>query len=98
LTQPRPRGNVRTMARKAKASEGPRFEQLIDRLEEIVEQLESNELSLEEAIDAYQEGVEIAKDGHERLAAAERRIEELTRSGDKKTVDPEEVLGSEDGA
>jgi exodeoxyribonuclease VII small subunit len=82
------------MARKSKPEE-QRFEQLMDRLEELVDQLESNELSLEEAIDAYQEGVQLAKLGHDRLAAAESRIEELTKSGKSKALDADEILGAE---
>lgn len=59
----------------------PRFEHLVTRLEEIVTRLESDELSLEDALDAYQEGIALAKAGHDRLADAERRIEEVTQQG-----------------
>jgi exodeoxyribonuclease VII small subunit len=70
------------------------FEELMRRLEDIVEKLESNELSLEQAIEAYQEGVTLAKLGHTRLGEAERRIEEVTRAGDRTPVAPEDLLGS----
>ena len=97
LTREPPDGNVQAMARKPKSKpEEQRFEQLMDRLEELVDQLESNELSLEEAIDAYQEGVEIAKLGHDRLAAAEARIEELSKSGRTKELETEEILDAGD--
>lgn len=62
------------------------------RLEAIVERLEATDLSLEEAIDAYQTGVSLAKEGHTRLAEAERRIEEVTRSGETRAVDAQKVL------
>lgn len=75
-------------------SEAPRpnFEQLLKKLEGVVERLESNELSLEDAIDAYQQGVTLAKEGHTRLAEAERKIEEVTRAGETKPVDVSKVL------
>jgi exodeoxyribonuclease VII small subunit len=73
-------------------AERPSFEQLLKKLEGIVEKLESNELSLEEAIDAYQNGVTLAKEGHQRLAEAERKIEEVTRAGEIRAVDVSKVL------
>ena len=68
------------------------FEDLMTRLEDIVGRLESNQLSLEQAIEAYQEGVSLAKQGHLRLADAERRIEEVTRAGERAAVEPEDLL------
>jgi exodeoxyribonuclease VII small subunit len=74
------------------SSERTSFEQLMKRLEGIVHKLESNDLSLEDAIDAYQAGVLLAKEGHERLAEAERRIEEVTRGGETRPVDVQQIL------
>ena len=70
------------------------FERLLEKLEGIVGRLESSDLSLEDAIEAYKEGVSLAKDGHARLAQAERVIEEVTG---KKTrpVDLEQILAEE---
>jgi exodeoxyribonuclease VII small subunit len=73
------------------------FEQLLKQLEAIVQRLESSELSLEEAIDAYQNGVALAKQGHQRLAEAERRIEEVTRGGELHPVDVDKVLSESQG-
>ena len=70
------------------------FETLMQQLESVVDRLESNQLSLEEAIDAYQQGIALAKAGHDRLAEAERRIEEVTRAGERQPVDPAQILGS----
>lgn len=70
------------------------FESLMQSLEAIVDRLESNELSLEEAIDAYQKGIVLAKAGHDRLAEAERKIEEVTRTGERQPVDAAQILGS----
>lgn len=75
-------------------TEKPTFEQLIQRLEAIVDRLESNNLPLEEAIEAYQAGVLLAKEGHGRLADAERRIEEVTRAGEARPLDLQRVLSS----
>jgi exodeoxyribonuclease VII small subunit len=68
------------------------FETLLKRLEGIVGKLESNELSLEDAIDAYQKGVTLAKEGHARLADAQLKIEEVTRAGESRPIDPSKVL------
>lgn len=70
------------------------FESLMKELEDVVGRLESSELSLEDAIAAYQRGVTLAKLGHDRLADAERRIEEVTRTGERQEVDPGQILGS----
>lgn len=79
------------------SDKGRRFEGLMQELEGIVARLESDDLSLEEAIDAYQRGVAIAKEGHDRLAEAERKIEEVTRTGRTRPVDPAAVLGGSEG-
>ena len=71
------------------------FEALMQRLETVVRQLESDDLSLEEAIDAYQKGVSLAKEGHGRLAEAQRRVEELTRDGSTEPLNPGAILGEE---
>jgi exodeoxyribonuclease VII small subunit len=68
------------------------FEELMQNLEDIVERLESSELTLEQQIEAYQQAVGLAKAGHARLAEAERRIEEVTRGGERREVSPEELL------
>jgi exodeoxyribonuclease VII small subunit len=91
LTDPRSGGNLPSMTAQPSADR-PTFEQLMKRLEGVVEKLESNDLSLEEAIDAYQSGILLAKEGHERLAEAERRIEEVTRGGEKRQIDVQKVL------
>lgn len=74
-------------AERASADDALPFEQLMGRLESIVARLESGELSLEDALAAYQEGVGLARSGQERLASAERRIEELARGGQLSVVD-----------
>ena len=80
------------MPRAKKKASALSFEALMSELEETVEQLEQDDLPLEDAISAYQKGVELAKNGHERLAAAEKRIEEVTKAGKLKPIDADEIL------
>jgi exodeoxyribonuclease VII small subunit len=56
------------------------FEQSMKRLEEIVENMESGDLPLEDLIVRYEEGMKLVKICQERLAAAEQRIEIITRN------------------
>lgn len=64
------------------------FETAIGRLETIVEQMESDKLPLEELLLRYEEGVKLVKFCSEKLQAAEKRIEIITRDagGKPKTV------------
>ena len=83
------------MAKAKKKASALTFEALMTELEETVEQLEQDDLSLEDAIEAYQKGIELAKNGHERLSAAEKRIEEVTKSGKLKSIDADDILGED---
>ena len=69
------------MATKAQEpkKEEPSFETAIGRLEAIVEQMESDKLSLEDLLLRYEEGVKLVKLCAEKLQAAEKRIEIITR-------------------
>ena len=62
------------------------FEDAMKRLEQIVEQMESGELALEELIVRYEEGMKLVKVCQERLAAAEERIEIITRNSAGKPI------------
>lgn len=50
------------------------------RLEEIVEAMESNKMPLEELIVRYEEGVKLVRICQEKLEAAEKRIEIITKN------------------
>ena len=63
-----------------------KFETLLTQLEDLVQQLEHEELPLETALDAYQRGVELARQGHQRLAEAERKLEMLSERGKTTTL------------
>ena len=68
-----------TKAPAAKSNEES-FENAITRLEKIVEQMESDQLPLEELLTRYEEGVTLVKMCEQKLAAAEKRIEIITRN------------------
>lgn len=57
------------------------FEEALRRLDEVVARLESGEVGLEEAVALFEQGQGLLTACRERLAAAQRRIEELTAEG-----------------
>jgi exodeoxyribonuclease VII small subunit len=60
-------------------SEAPMsFEEALRRLDEVVARLDSGEVGLEEAVALFEQGQGYLAACRERLAAAQRRIEELT--------------------
>lgn len=62
-------------------TEGPSFEQMMERLEELVSRLERGDLSLEESIRAFEEGIKLVKQCTAVLGQAEKRIQHLTQEG-----------------
>jgi exodeoxyribonuclease VII small subunit len=54
------------------------FEEALRRLDEVVARLESGEVGLEEAVALFERGQRYLAACRERLATAQRRIEELT--------------------
>ena len=64
------------MSKAAEATE-PTFEDALGKLESIVEAMEEGELPLEQLLARYEEGTRMVKFCQERLAAAERRIQQL---------------------
>ena len=54
------------------------FEEALRRLDEVVARLEGGEVGLEEAVALFERGQRYLAACRERLAAAQRRIEELT--------------------
>ncbi len=73
----------------AKTDDEPTFEAVIERLESIVDKMEAEKMPLEELLVRYEEGLKLVKICSEKLEAAERRIEIITReaSGKPKTVE-----------
>jgi len=65
------------------------FENAVERLERIVEEMESDQLPLEEMLQRYEEGTKLVKLCGEKLTAAEKRIEIVTRNAaGKPQIDP----------
>lgn len=69
----------------------PSFEEAIGRLERLVEQLESGELSLDEALCCFEEGIDLVRICHQRLQAAEGKVEVLLQTLNKGNL---KVVGS----
>lgn len=65
------------------------LEAALESLESIVKEMESGDLPLESLISKYESGVKLTKYCRERLAAAEKRVELITKdaSGDIRVVD-----------
>lgn len=67
------------------------FENALEGLEHCVRKLDTGDLPLEEALSVFERGVSLARECHEKLEAAEQRIEELTRApGEPDAASPEE--------
>jgi len=60
------------------------FEAAIAELEAIVKKLEEGDLALEQSLSLYERGVQLSRFCHERLEAAEKRIELLNERGELK--------------
>lgn len=58
------------------------FEQALRQLEERVQKLESGDLPLDDALRLFEEGVSLVRQCHERLDAADARIQVLSRAPD----------------
>jgi len=56
-----------------------KFEDAMKRLEEIVDKLEGGELTLDDTLNLYEEGVKLSKFCMQKLQAAEKRIEILSK-------------------
>ena len=63
-------------------TDGPSFEQAIQRLERIVADMESAELPLEDVLKKYEEGTRLVRFCSQKLEEAEKKIEILTRKAD----------------
>lgn len=65
------------------------FETALGRLEQIVEEMEADRLPLEDLLHRYEEGTRLVKVCQEKIEAAERRIEIITRgAGGKPQLTP----------
>ena len=60
------------------AKKQPSFEERMTALEELVRKMEGGSLPLNESLAAYEEGIRLSKQLAEELAAAEKRMLELS--------------------
>lgn len=60
--------------------ETPSLESAMQRISEIVSSMEEGNLPLEKLIDSYEEGIGLVKECQEKLDAAEKRIQIITRN------------------
>ena len=60
--------------------ETPSLESAMQRISELVSAMEDGNLPLEKLIDSYEEGINLVKDCQEKLDAAEKRIQVITRN------------------
>ena len=75
----------------------PPFESAMERLQQLVEQMESGTLPLEEMLERYEEGIRLVQFCSEKLVAAEKRIEIVTRNaaGNPQIADFEAVASAQ---
>lgn len=59
------------------------LEEMLKKLEDIARSLEAGDQPLEGALGLFEEGIKLAKLGHERIDAAEKRIDILLGAGTK---------------
>lgn len=79
-------------------NKSPTLEAAIDRITAIVAEMEAGDLPLETLITRYEEGVHLVKSCQEKLAAAEKRIQIITRDARGNTSlaefgNPDEAAG-----
>ena len=67
------------MGAKNQEEKSPTFEQAVKQLESIVEQMESDKMPLDELLVRYEEGIKLVKFCSEKLDAAEKKIDIITR-------------------
>jgi exodeoxyribonuclease VII small subunit len=79
--------------KKIETSENGDFETSLATLERIVRELERGEMPLEKSLELFEQGIRLSRECHERLNAAERRIEILLRGPDGR---PNVVSGLDD--
>ena len=70
------------------------FESALAELETIVDTLEKGELTLEQSLEKFERGITLSRYCHDRLTAAEKRVELLNERGDL-TPAPDDLAGGD---
>jgi exodeoxyribonuclease VII small subunit len=73
------------------------FESAIGELETIVKTLEAGDLSLEQSLQLFERGVQLSRFCHTRLEDAERRVEIISETGERKAAPDSLTPALEDG-
>ena len=76
------------MSKAPDPTNGPSFEDALQRLDDIVADMEGDRLALDELLSRYEEGTRLVRICMERLSAAERRIETITREARSEPPSP----------
>ncbi len=71
------------------------FESALAELETIVQTLEDGQLTLEQSLERFERGITLSRYCHERLEAAEKRIELLNEGGELGPA-PDNLAGAAD--
>ena len=72
----------------AKEEKTKTFEESVAELEKIVGAIESGQIGLEESLAKYEQGMELVKRCRGILDRAEKRIEQLTQTGEGLSAEP----------
>ena len=68
------------------------FESALAELETIVQTLEDGQLTLEQSLERFERGITLSRYCHQRLEAAEKRIELLNERGELRAA-PDDLAG-----
>jgi len=79
-----------------KVESAPDFESAIRDLESIVDEIERGEIGLEKSMSEYERGMGLVARCREILAAAEQKVEELSRKGPTEPKPPRAARSGED--
>src|SRR3954452_1435616 len=81
----------------SKASEHT-FESALERLERIVDEMEGDRMPLDQLLERYGEGTDLLKICQEKLDAAEKKVELITRNAGKPQLTPFDPASAEPAA
>ena len=71
------------------------FESALAELETVVQTLEDGQLTLEQSLERFERGITLSRYCHQRLEAAEKRIELLNERGELRAA-PDDLAGGSD--
>jgi len=69
------------------------FESALKRLEEIVDKMENGDAELDKSLELYEEGIKLVKICSAKLDEAKKKVQILSKNGDKMKLDNFEIPG-----